>query len=571
MNTFRNLLPAFALCLASAAGAAEEPPDNPIAQQMVSDAGFGQSGADLSGDVGGLLNLKWAIQSARFNASNASIVKRTESFPSLPNLPGVDLYTEIITLVVGGEETKFPRELPPEEAQRREMEASGLNPQQLAQGLRLGAGGAMALGEGLRREMQGNAFGSMMMGALGFSDTVSGSTAASGMADADSCENTLMAISMRESMAASAAVGQPVVVEPWTSINPVTFLMGPACMMLRSAEIMEAVDQFDDAAKQQMADALEAALAEIAFAGWEQLNGRPTIRLRIDDLNMSQPIARAAPSQTDSLMPSRYAGDPVPEDTAPASPVPAVFVYGEDSPFDGPNLSPYVHRVQASAGTVTINSLDLWIDGEYLVDRKMRMEGVMVENGQAKDVYMESEFSDYRNVPDSELYEPYRRVMRAGGMMTDAQRAELAEAQQQLAEFERELANMPAAQRAMVERMMGPQMEQMRSMVDSGTFEIEQITTSIEINPDFRNAQYEALAREASGGGTRTAPAAAGNIVQVIQVNLTTLGYSPGNTDGVLDDPTRAAISQFETDTGMTVTGEPSQAVADALAQAVRR
>ena len=44
---------------------------------------------------------------------------------------------------------------------------------------------------------------------------------------------------------------------------------------------MEAIDQFDDAAKQQMADALEAALAEIAFAGWEQLNGRPTCSLSV--------------------------------------------------------------------------------------------------------------------------------------------------------------------------------------------------------------------------------------------------------------------------------------------------
>ena len=54
-----------------------------------------------------------------------------------------------------------------------------------------------------------------------------------------------------------------------------------------------------------------------------------------------------------------------------------------------------------------------------------------------------------------------------------------------------------------------------------------------------------------------------------IQRNLVALGYMPGNTDGVLDVLTEVAISQYQAERGLTVTGQPSTDLAIMLASEV--
>lgn len=590
-TTLWILSAAAAICAAPVV--AEEPPDDDIVQELLEDPDVSEWDQETAIPM---LQAKWAVEAERLSRSGATTLRVTEKFA--PHLPESERYWDVFMLDVNGESKILKRPVPPEEVQRRKMEASGLSPAQMADAARAYAAGAVATGEVLRSEMRSNPFGAMMMDTLGYSETVRGGRGvATGMGEgADVCEYMLLMAADTESRRVSEAGDSEYEVQPWTSINPVTFMMGPACMMLYAAEILDEVDSFDEATKRQMADALEAALAEIAFAGVEQAGGRDSYRLRIDDLDMVQqmePVATidaperrsfeiagsgagyrpagsafgsmpAAFRQPDSLALDRY-----PESADLLSPAPAVYYYDEvpgvGERFDRPRFQ----RTQAGAATFTINSVDLWIDSEYLVDRKMRMEGVMTENGQSKDIFLEQEYLDYRNVPDSALYEPYRHVMRAGGMLTEAQQAELAEAQEKLAEFEQEMANMPPEQRAMMERMMGGQMDQMRSMVNSGTFEFETITTNIEINPDYRDPMLEEFARQ-NAGGSASRPET-GNLVQIIQVDLTTLGYQPGNTDGELDTMTQVAISQFEAESGMTVTGEPSQSVADALARALGR
>ena len=73
----------------------------------------------------------------------------------------------------------------------------------------------------------------------------------------------------------------------------------------------------------------------------------------------------------------------------------------------------------------------------------------------------------------------------------------------------------------------------------------------------------------ATGMPGSAAPNEGGNLVAIIQTHLETLGYEPGNTDGTLDTMTQVAISQYQAETGLTVTGEPSQPLADALLQSV--
>jgi hypothetical protein len=86
---------------------------------------------------------------------------------------------------------------------------------------------------------------------------------------------------------------------------------------------------------------------------------------------------------------------------------------------------------------------------------------------------------DYRTVPGSKMYEPYKRVMRMTGVMDPKQQKEMEEARGKLAELDQQLAAMPPAQRQMVMNQMGPQLTMIRNMASGGGFEI--VTTVDEI------------------------------------------------------------------------------------------
>jgi len=224
-----------------------------------------------------------------------------------------------------------------------------------------------------------------------------------------------------------------------------------------------------------------------------------------------------------------------------------------------------VQNVDGQAFELTAASI--WIDPVNLVIVKHRFEGTATGQGQSRDFFVETISSDFRTPPGcGEMYEPYRRVMRMGGMLDDAQMAEMEQARVQLAEFEQQMAAMPAQQRQMMERMMGSQMETMRGLVNGGAIENAEEIEEILCNPDL--ASLYSLGGSAPGDDT---PAAIVDdvILRQIQLNLTTLGYEPGNTNGVIDTLTRIAISQFQAEQGLTVTGEPSAELASLLASMV--
>jgi hypothetical protein len=110
----------------------------------------------------------------------------------------------------------------------------------------------------------------------------------------------------------------------------------------------------------------------------------------------------------------------------------------------------------------------------------------------------------------------------------------------------------------MMESMMGGQIEQMRNLVNEGTYETQIVTRQIRVNVDFgfddapsvmKSPEDELLAR--------------------IQRDLLALGYDPGNTDGVQSRETVAAIISFQRDNDLELTGEPSPQLAGVLAAAV--
>jgi hypothetical protein len=210
-----------------------------------------------------------------------------------------------------------------------------------------------------------------------------------------------------------------------------------------------------------------------------------------------------------------------------------------------------------------MNGANMWIDAANLVILGHRMEGEAVIDGQRRPVFMENINSDFREVPGSNLSEPYRSVMRMGGIMNAEQMAQMQQARQQLEEFDRQLAAMPASQRSMMESMMGSQMNMLRGLVNEGAFVYEEITSEIRINPDLASL-YSGVELT-----TGQAPASGYSLVQQVQMDLKNLGYDPGNTNGEVTLETTIAISQFQAERGLAVDGEATPQLAGILAAAV--
>ena len=128
-------------------------------------------------------------------------------------------------------------------------------------------------------------------------------------------------------------------------------------------------------------------------------------------------------------------------------------------------------------------------------------------------------------------------------------------AQAELAKFEDQLAQMSDQERAMMERMVGPQIEQMRSMTDGGTVEMRLNTTGFVLDPDFSKS-----------GAKSVVAGAEASLLRMIQTDLAKLGYAPGNTDGNLDKATVVAITRYQASKGIEINGKPSPQLAGMLA-----
>lgn len=214
---------------------------------------------------------------------------------------------------------------------------------------------------------------------------------------------------------------------------------------------------------------------------------------------------------------------------------------------------------------VTYKASSVWFDHDRQLMLGHRFEGTLTENGESRDFYIQTTNLDFRNPPGCHgLIKPYKRVMEMGGVLNEEQKAQMKEAQKQMAEFEKQLESMSERERQMVESMMGGQMDMVRNMAQTGTIAHTTEVEEILCNPDLK-ALYAPM-----GGGGLIEPSADSLLVQ-IQKDLQALGYEPGNTDGVLDTMTQVAISQFQAEAGLAVTGEPSQEVASALAKALGR
>jgi len=234
---------------------------------------------------------------------------------------------------------------------------------------------------------------------------------------------------------------------------------------------------------------------------------------------------------------------------------------------------------EIDGGEFRMETMNMWIDQEHYVPLRMQIDGTATSGGETRPITMESTMTDYRSVPGSRMYEPYRTVMRVSGVMTPEQEAQMAQAQEQMAEMEAQMATMPESQRAMMENMMGSQFEMVRQMADGGGMRMETVVNSINVNPDLTTEDGTcSTAMLERGSGMMPAAATEGigsrkvtdeDITVMIQRDLTRLGYDPGNTNGELTTQTVVAISRFQADNGLEVTGEPSPQLAGILASKV--
>ena len=246
--------------------------------------------------------------------------------------------------------------------------------------------------------------------------------------------------------------------EPWASPNP-RVMMGSMAMF--AGEAATADDHISDgrAEATENANDMSAFFNEAKYKGEESIDGKVSKHIRAENLNHSQ---------------------------------------------------------RSNGQEFIVNNVSLWVDKEECVPLKFRMEGIVKADGQSREMFIESSNMDYRPVPNSPMYESYRQVMRMGGVMDAAEMAKMATAQAQLKEFDEKMAAMPPSQQEMMRNMMGPQMEMMRKMADTGAFEFETIVRAIRVNEGVAGALGHS-------GGAQT---------MMIEKDLTAPGYETGTVDG---------------------------------------
>lgn len=138
---------------------------------------------------------------------------------------------------------------------------------------------------------------------------------------------------------------------------------------------------------------------------------------------------------------------------------------------------------------VRLDAIHLWVDEQELVPLRLVMSGALVGGGP---ITIELHEQDYQQV--GPLYEPTRRVMRITGLMeasaTDPRkkkelaksREAAAKAREDLKRMDEQLAQMPAAQRRMIEGRLGDARKQLAMLVDQDIVEVELRLETIGVN-----------------------------------------------------------------------------------------
>lgn len=280
------------------------------------------------------------------------------------------------------------------------------------------------------------------------------------VADQLRSQGPAMESAMREEMQSAGmpgGIGQmlmnPPPNEPWLSANP-NDMMGMYGTMLDAAAQgkRQNAAQAADARTEAQTDQLARIAAQTRIVGRETFNGREAILMVADDLN---------------------------------------------------------HTQVSDGQEFTIQKMTLWVDANAYLPLKMRMDGIAREGGETRELRIEREDMDYRTVPGcASMNEPFRTVMRVAGILNAEQQAEMVEAQAQLEQMDSQLASLPASQRDMIMRQMGPQMEMLRGLASGKGIEIVSEVTEMRCNTGLpSHAEYAAMMPGSGASGCSTSGA----------------------------------------------------------------
>jgi len=130
----------------------------------------------------------------------------------------------------------------------------------------------------------------------------------------------------------------------------------------------------------------------------------------------------------------------------------------------------------------TLNRITMWLDSKDYVIRRMEMAGEMAKDGRKSPVTVEVDMLDYRNVEG--MLHPFHTVMNMQGVAeaADISEEDLAKARKSLDELEANMAKMSDSQRAMMQRVMGNQLEKLRGIVESGGTRFEMEVRELRVN-----------------------------------------------------------------------------------------
>jgi len=456
-----------------------------------------------------LLQSEMYVQSERLSRSGARTLKRVKKMPGVVEMSASDYreiaawpeYIQVIDVRnPDGTTVALSTVLSPQEVEQLKLDTAGAPREVLAAEMTAMSDGLVMLGGALRRGIEN----SRMSGVLAENSIADGMVSGSGSDYV--CEDYFAAA---EKVAQND--GDPGVVffdmatigglTPEWGLDPAFYTLGPACMLAASASELEALPDSSspEAFAQAQAAVMKAVNKSAKLAGDDTVDGHRTKRIVVEDLGLKQ--------TTD----------------------------------DGAEM--------------TINDVSIWLDPEYFVRRKIRMEGTIKRGRESEAFFMERENQDYRRVGETFLYEPYREVMKVGGIMSKKEQKELAKAQKELESAKKQLAQMPASQRSMMEGMFASQMAQLESLVNDGAATVTVITTDIEINPGFADTPIVSL----------SGPGHSETLIRLIQTDLAKLGFEPGPATGKINAATSDAISAYQASRNMTVNGAPSAELATAL------
>lgn len=141
-----------------------------------------------------------------------------------------------------------------------------------------------------------------------------------------------------------------------------------------------------------------------------------------------------------------------------------------------------------------LQTIRMWIDAEEHVSRRAVSAGEITVGGRAQAVTFEVLSQDYRRVEG--MYEPFRVIMRASGMIdamtaSDPKKAaqtdkDMKKAIAQMEQMEKQLAKMPPEQRRMVEAQMQTARSQLKRFSAGDSDAVEMVTEVKEIRVNAR-------------------------------------------------------------------------------------